>query len=260
MNKTPSASDRQTLDYEYPLSERVRTYLRIEHLFTLMQPTELVTPTNYGRYFSALFAILDLCERSDVRTDLMKDLEKRKQQLAFWASHPEVDSPALEATRSQLQKSLSALQQASRIGSQLKQERLLGSIRQRFAMSGGTCNFDLPQLHYWLYQDEGQRQLDMARWWGELAELAAALDLELHMLREHVPFAEVTASQGLLQENTETLALLRLQVPKDIPAFPVVSGHKQRFSVRFMSADPAQGRASYEQDVTFYLARCPICQ
>lgn len=100
----------------------------------------------------------------------------------------------------------------------------------------------------------------MARWWSELAQLAAALSLELHMLREHVPFAEMVAPQGLLQENTEPLALLRLQVPAGIPAYPVVSGHKQRFSVRFMSTEPEQGRASFEQDVTFYLARCPICQ
>lgn len=249
-----------TIDYEYPLSERVRTYLRIEHLLLLMKPSDLVSTDNYAGYFSALFSILDLCERSDIRSDLVKDLERRKQQLKFWASHPDVDSPALEATRAQLQTSLSALQQATRIGAALKQERLLSSIRQRFAMAGGTCNFDLPQLHYWLLQDPEQRQRDMARWWSELAQLAAALSLELHMLREHVPFTEIVAPQGLLQENTEPLALLRLQVPATIAAYPVVSGHKQRFSVRFMSTEPEQGRASFEQDVTFYLARCPICQ
>lgn len=246
-----------TITYEYPLNERVRSYLRVEHLFTLMQPVTPVTHVNYARYFNALFAILELCERNDIRTDLVKDLEKRKQQLAHWSSHPDVNSPALEATAAELSKCLAALQQSSRIGSGLKQDRLLGAIRQRFAMPGGTCNFDVPQLHYWLSQDDQTRQRDTAIWWTELAELATGLGLELHMLREHAPFTEVVASGGLLQENTDPLSLLRLQLPGSLPAYPVVSGHKQRFSIRFMRVVPEQGRPSYEEDVIFNLARCP---
>lgn len=248
------------ISYEYPLHERVRTYLRLEHLFQQMRPQQTVTAEDYMGYFNTLFAILDLCERSDIRTDLLKDLERRRTQLQFWAAHPDVSSPALEATRNQLEQSYLALSRASRIGSALKQTRFLASIRQRFAMPGGTCNFDLPQLHYWLAQPPAIRQQAQALWWSELAELAQALNLELHMLREQVPFTGAVASLGLFQENTEALALLRLQIPAAVAAYPVVSGHKQRYSIRFMRSEPEQGRASYEQDVEFSIARCPLCQ
>lgn len=70
--------DDATINYEYPLHERVRTYLRLEHLKQLLKPEQTVDATNYSRYFDALFAILELCERSDVRTDVQKDLDRRR--------------------------------------------------------------------------------------------------------------------------------------------------------------------------------------
>ena len=246
----------QYVIYEYPLNERVRTYLRLEHLCHQLRPHEPVSERNYPQYFSALFAIIELCERSDVRTDLQKDLDRRRQQLVAWQRHPEANQEQIEVMAGQVEKALTALQPMSRVGSNLKQDRLLGSIRQRFAMPGGTCNFDLPQLHYWLHLPQSMRDQNTQSWWDEFKILIKGLELELAMIRGQARFQEVTAVHGLLQESTEPLSLLRLKVPHTLPAYPVVSGHKQRFNIRFLHESPQSGRASYEEDVTFQLARC----
>ncbi len=246
-----------TITYEYPLHERVRTYLRLEHLLASLQPEVPVDSSNYTRYFSALFSILDLCERSDVRTDVQKDLDKRRAQLQIWSQHPDVNQQQLALTSERVARALQAIQPISRVGSALKQDRLLGPIRQRFAMPGGTCNFDLPQLHFWLHQDQDMRNADCQRWWQEIAVLLSGLVLELELLRGQSRFRTVTAEAGMLQESTEPLSLLRLQVSKDIPAYPVMSGHKQRFSIRFLRYEPVEGRASYEQNIEVALALCP---
>lgn len=246
-----------TIVYEYPLLERVRTYLRLEHLLGVLQPQAAVAAENYTRYFNALFAILDLCERSDVRTDVQKDLDRRKVQLKAWSRHPEVNQQQLAETADRVQQAWAAMQPISRVGSSLKQDRLLSVIRQRFAMPCGTCNFDLPQLHYWLHLPQAQRDADCQRWWREFEILFNGLQLELELLRGQARFKPVVAPGGLLQESTEPLSLLRLEVDKDLPAYPVISGHKQRFNIRFLRYEPADGRASYDGDVSFKLAMCP---
>lgn len=252
-----NTNNNATVDYEYPLLERVRTYLRLEHILQALQPATPVTQQNYTRYFSALFAILDLCERSDVRTDVQKDLERRKGQLKVWAEHPDVNQEQLQQTIERVNQAISAIQPLNRIGSNLKQDRLLSAIRQRFAMPGGTCNFDVPQLHYWLHQPQHVRDQDSLRWWSELAVLVNGLALELELMRGQARFEPVTAVNGMLQESTEPLSLLRIRVPAHLPAYPVISGHKQRFSIRFLRYEPENGRASFDETIEVGLALCP---
>jgi cell division protein ZapD len=246
-----------TIEYEYPLLERVRTYLRLEHIVHALQPNTPVSQQNFTRYFSALFSVLDLCERSDVRTDVQKDLERRKAQLKIWAEHPDVNQQQLQETMQRVGDALQAIQPMSRVGSNLKQDRLLSAIRQRFAMPGGTCNFDVPQLHFWLHQPQEVRDADTNRWWSELDVLVNGLLLELELMRGQARFQTASAPNGLLQESTEPLSLLRIRVAADLPAYPVISGHKQRFSIRFLRYEPVNGKASYDQNIEFELALCP---
>ncbi len=243
--------------YEYPLHERLRTYLRIEHIVAALQPHTPVTQQNYTRFFSALLAILDLCERSDVRTDVQKDLDKRRNQLQVWSEHPDVNQEQLQQTMTQVSSALKSIQQLSRVGSELKQDRLLSAVRQRFAMPGGTCNFDVPQLHYWLHQTQAFRDADTEKWWQCLSVLIQGLQLELDLLRGQAPFKAVVAPNGLLQESTEPLSLLRIRVTGELDAYPVISGHKQRFNIRFLRYAPESGKASVDYDVNFELALCP---
>lgn len=249
--------DDATINYEYPLHERVRTYLRLEHLKQLLKPEQTVDATNYSRYFDALFAILELCERSDVRTDVQKDLDRRRAQIQIWAQHPDVNQDQVQALADRVQDAIKSIQPLTRIGSHLKQDRLLSVTRQRFGMPGGTCNFDVPQLHFWLHQSQAKRDEDCQRWWHEFSVLFNGLELELELLRGQAHFQWVVAEGGLLQESTEPLSLLRIRVPVEVPAYPVISGHKQRFSIRFLSSTPQQGKASFENDVEFELALCP---
>ena len=54
--------------YEYPLNERIRTYLRLEYLFGRLQ--ELVnedSPTPHHFALATIFEIVDVCGRSDLK-------------------------------------------------------------------------------------------------------------------------------------------------------------------------------------------------
>ena len=65
-----------TILYEHPLNERIRNYLKLEQLFKQVDscvPADIFI--NHQIFFNALFAIIDTLERSDIRGDLIKDLE-----------------------------------------------------------------------------------------------------------------------------------------------------------------------------------------
>ena len=91
-------TDNQHIIYEYPLQERVRTYLRLEHGFEQLNVSKGLFQQQPDAFFQSLFSLSDLLERVDIRTELSKDLEAQQQRLKQWEQHPEVDRQALRAT------------------------------------------------------------------------------------------------------------------------------------------------------------------
>ena len=70
--------------YEFPLNEKVRSYLRIEQLFKqLKQGTQATEDFQFISFFEALFTLLDLLERLDIRNDVLKDIEVHEKNLVF---------------------------------------------------------------------------------------------------------------------------------------------------------------------------------
>ena len=109
-------------------------------------------------FFEQLFELLDLIERLDLRSDLTKDLEAHEKNLVYWSKHPKIDSTALDQALKTVLRLKEKLKTDRRFGSALKDDKLLSAIRQRFAIPGGACSFDLPNLHFWLQQPLEQRQ------------------------------------------------------------------------------------------------------
>ena len=68
--------------YEHPFNERIRTYLRLEHLLhRLDQLVKRESPIDHHYALATIFEIMDVGARADLKTDVLKDLEKQKQML-----------------------------------------------------------------------------------------------------------------------------------------------------------------------------------
>ena len=68
--------------YEYPFNESIRTMLRLEHLFDrLGQLIERDAPVDHHYALATIFEIMDVASRADLKSDLLKELEKHRQQL-----------------------------------------------------------------------------------------------------------------------------------------------------------------------------------
>lgn len=245
--------------YEFPLKEKVRNYLRIEQLIAQLKSGASAPSAQLQMYFfDQLFTLLDLFERIDIRTDIIKDLDSHEKNLMYWSQHPNIDSSALEQTLDSIVSLRNSLKTCKKFGTELKEDKFLSSIRQRFAIPGGACSFDLPNLHYWLAQPESQRSQIMNSWLATLKNVDKAISICLSFLRERGQFRPITASNGFYQGVAEDKnELIRVRCNTDNGYYPNLSGNKYRYAVRFMWFEPAgKTNVSVEDDITFSVAAC----
>ncbi len=246
-----------TILYEHPLNERIRNYLKLEQLFKQVDSCAAANiSVNHQVFFNALFAIIDTLERSDIRGDLIKGLEKLQQNLVIWSQAPDIDTTALETN---LQKTVSLVNQLkvnSQTWCKLKENMLLASLKQRFAIQGGNASFDLPQLQFWLNQPEKQIAKDIEQWLLLLDNIKHSLALVLTFIRQRAEFECIETESGFYQDNGEGLLLLRIKIAQSAQYFPTISGNKFRYSIRFMLPCEQKGRRYSNQATKFQLARC----
>ncbi len=141
--------------YEYPFNERLRTYLRLEQLFRRLG--ELIPrahPLDHHYALVTMFEIMDVAARADLKSDVLKDIEKHKHQLDGYRGNPSISEAALDAVIAQLDRCFAALNsQSGKAGHALTENDWLMSIRSRVGIPGGTCGFDLPAYYAWQHKD-----------------------------------------------------------------------------------------------------------
>lgn len=248
--------------YEHPLNERIRNYLKLEQLFAQVSrcvKNDIAIEDmqyNYQIFFNALFAIIDSLDRGDIRGDLIKDLEKLQQNLVIWSQAPNIDTGALEENLRETVALTSHLKASTQSWCQLKANKLLASLKQRFAIQGGSSSFDLPQLQFWLHQTNDQIKADIEHWLSLLEDINCSLALVLKFIRQRAEFETIETESGFYQDNGEDLLLLRIKVANNVQYYPTVSGNKFRYSIRFMLPCDSNGRRYSNQATQFQLARC----
>jgi len=248
------ANTMTTHQFEHPLNEKTRIYLRVEALLHQLEHAFLFSDANqHLLFFRSLFDLLEIFEQIQLRNELAKDIEKQRQMYRSWLNVDGVDEETLLELLKEIDHVHSSLMSADRFGSSLKEDRFLCSIRQRFNLPGGACCFDLPALHFWLRLPVEKKQNDAKNWTETLKPLSKALKLWLKLTRETGSFRSQQAKAGFFQSDAEDANILRLTIPLEYGVYPMISGHKNRFAIKFIEF---KTNHAYSQDVTFDLAIC----
>jgi cell division protein ZapD len=242
--------------YEYPFNERIRTYLRLEHLFRRLG--ELIPrshPLDHHYALATIFEVMDVAARADLKSDVLKDLERQKQQLNAYRGNPGVEEAVLDEVVGKIESCFSSVNHtAGRAGNSLTENEWLMSIRSRAGIPGGTCEFDLPAYYAWQHHPASDRQADLERWAGTLAPLAESIHVLLKLLRDSGAPQKVMAAGGQLQQNLpqgRTFQLLRLRIDPTLGLVPEISGNRLIVSVRLMRQEadrlvPSTDNTSFE--------------
>ncbi len=250
------------ISYEFPLNEKIRTLLRLEDLFARMTLfTEHDHCMDHHMAMMTLFEILDVISRADLKSDLLKDLERQKRVLSGLHNNPQISEDALDAILAEIDQAYGLLLAMSgKIGQHLRENEWLMSIRQRAVMPGGTCEFDLPSYHYWQAQDVGTRRESLLAWLAPLQPLHTGLKIILQLLRENGRVFQFTAHQGTFQQmqGGRVAQLLRVRIGRELACIPEVGANKYAINIRFITANYAAKSSLFEQDVPFELTFCSL--
>jgi cell division protein ZapD len=252
-----------TVIYEQPLNERIRIFLRLEELFTQTRHM-LAGQTDWDSRatLASLIDILNVFERSDLKSEMIKELERHSVTLLRWQELPSVDTELLENIVHELQHYLQRVQSIEgKIGNSVRTNELIQTVRQRLAIPGGTCNFDMPAYHYWLQLPSGLRQIDMQCWLDEFKPIENAIKFMLKLIRDSASPCKELAEEGYFQKTLEPslpCQLVRISLPKIAGFFPEISGGKHRISVRFLALDEMKHPFQISETISFILSTCTL--
>ena len=257
----PSKEPRSVILYEYPFNERLRTYLRLEQLFRRLG--ELIPrahPLDHHYALVTMFEVMDVAARADLKSDVLKDLEKHKHQFDAYRGNPSISEAALNGVIEQLDHCFTALNaQSGKAGQALTENDWLMSIRSRIGIPGGTCGFDLPAYYAWQHHAPEARQRDLEGWAASLGPLADSVCLLLRLMRDAGLPQKVAADRGQFQQNLpqgRTFQLLRLRIDPALQLIPEISGNRLIVSVRLMRQEEGGRLVPSNEDAAFELTLC----
>ena len=152
--------------YEHPLNERIRTLMRLEDLFARAQ---LLRRRRTPR--STTTRRCSRCSRSPTspraptsRPTCCRSSSARSRCSRRCARIRQIEQRALEALLAEIDaRERALLAQAGKVGAHLRDNEWLMTIKQRTAIPGGVCEFDLPAYHYWLHRRPGRAAQRPAR-------------------------------------------------------------------------------------------------
>lgn len=250
--------------FEHPLNEKCRTWLRLSHLFEQLDFHLPLHEEWHAR--AAMTGLLDIAAvlaRADIKSELLKELDRYKHSLSRMANSPGVDRDRLAHVLENLQNTCDGVRAVNgQLGQALRSNEFLNSIVQRSSIAGGSFDFDLPQYHHWLTMPQQERSLQLDDWRHEVSPVYEAVELLLTLIRNSAVPSDEEAATGFYQKSLPgnvVAQLVRVGIPAQSGLYAEISGGKHRFSIRFMSCrEDWQHPVQTDRDVPFSLSTCLI--
>ena len=254
------AVDRSTV-YEQPLNERMRTLLRLETIFeSIREGLERGQSWDARNALVSMIELSDQLSRVDIKGELIKEIDRHAALLNGLRLNPGVNQKTLETTLGGLEPILTLLKSnACQPGARLRQSELVIQFKQRLAIPGATCSFDIPCLHYWLHREPAQRDAQLQEWMRDMRIIEDAIQTVLRLTRNSALPRQLAAEGGFYQQQLDASApcqLVRVTLAEQDEVYPEISGGKHRFSIRFFRHTDPNLRPQVVQETVWFELHC----
>ena len=252
------AQPARAVTYEHPLNERYRFFLRLEHLFNIIDHhLGWESSENSHTAIRALLDVISVVSRTDIKTESVKELDRIANRLAALTNSPGIELTRLDDILASVKACSTELRNITGpIDKALKDEDLLKVLQQRNSIPGGMCDFDLPAFRYWLNQPPGRRIDDIRHWMRPFKPLRNAIDVALELIRASTSYERQVAEDGIYKQSLDPkfpCQLIMVTLPANSNFYAEFSGSKHRFTVRFLDSTlqhPTQTTESVEFDLS----------
>lgn len=253
------------LIFEQPLNERIRLCMRLESMFRQMRQFHCATDYYEIQLFlDALFDVLDFLHRYEIRSELIKELQRYKNVIE--RGDCEHYHPCACSERDILSDIERNMQAAHDINlntiSVLRENELFNSLRQRSFHKSGNCLFEVPAYQHWLAQNDHNKNVFLHDCFTRFLPIEEAIKLILHLVRSGSEQTHQSTDDAMFLQTLDhhrTHQMIRIHLSEGLDVFPRISGDKHRFSIRFMKQDnPNQRAMQINTPVSFDLQICAV--
>ncbi|MFV1982397.1 MAG: cell division protein ZapD [Thiohalomonadales bacterium] len=254
-----------TILYEQPLNERVRAFMRLEQLF--IQTHEFInsdTKWHARMTMTGLSDILEILNRSDLKTDILKELDRNQINLSKLSNTPGVNTQTLNTTLNELDQSYQQIINIEgQLGQKLREHEILTGLIKRNSLVGSICSFDLPLFHHWLNSNPVERHKNLSELYSSISIIQYAIKLLLSIIRESAIIEDKIAVNGFYQQNLNVkhpYQMIRVLIPNYTDYFVEISAGKHRFSIHFLTTNNENNTRTKQvkEDMPFQLGCCAV--
>jgi len=247
------------ITYEYPFNELVRSLLRLEYLFDRFNYyVEKDDARDMHQAISIIFDLGEITARADLKSSLMKELDRQRNSLESLKNQNGVDQSILDRTIHEMNVIWSKIN--STIGKPnalITDSDWLNAVRTRLSVPGGTSPIDLPSYHAWQFISATTRRASLKSYISPLLPWSEASHIFLRLLRESCQENTMMAPNGAYQQmlSGKTYQLMRIHV-EDPSIISEISANKYMLWVRFMESDGVSKPKSLAKDHEFKMSLC----
>ena len=247
--------------YELPLNERLRTFMRIEFLYSRLKYFSSNLDDNWQTrtVIHTLLEIYSILSRTDVRREVLADLDRYIMQMQRFQSAPDADNNMVNDVLEDLD---SIKDQVVDIGTdyllKLREDEFIASLLHRHTLPGGKAEFDMPKYKFFLESDKKNVALQINSWIDVMRPICEGIDKLMWIIREsNEPIATVAVGgqyNHQIERRTQ-ISLVRI-ITKEVNVYPEISGGRHLIAVRFFNQNRDREYVQFEDNVEFKISLC----
>ena len=247
--------------YELPLNERLRTFMRIEFLYSRLKyfASNLDNNWNTRTVIHTLLEVYSILSRTDVRREVLADLDRYIMQMQRFQSAPDADNNMVNDILEDLD---SIKNQVVNIGTdyliRLREDEFIASLLHRHTLPGGKAEFDMPKYKFFLESDKKSVSIQINEWIDVIKPICEGIDKLMWIIRESNEPISTVAVEGQYNHQIEKrtqISLVRIIV-NDENIYPEISGGRHLIAVRFYSYDENSEYTQFGDNVNFKISLC----
>ncbi len=250
--------------FEHPLSERIRSFLRLQQLFLRLDHHLYgLTRCDLQASIGVLLEASELTGRSNIKTEVIKELERQESTINNIQKNTDSIEEKVIQTCDNIRDLRTELhEQSIRSYQEIQHNEFLNSVKQRCGASVSGSTYDLPLYHFWLDRNPSECTQVIIDWMQPYKNLRKAIDLVLDNIRNSNQFELGIAERGFYQDSLnrdKTLQMVRVLLAEHPDIFPEISAGIHRITIRFMKYISINERPGQElEDTKFQIAYCAI--
>jgi cell division protein ZapD len=251
-------SDNQVSLYEEPVQEKIRKFIKIE--FLLNKIYYFKGKDDKSENYIALLALCELYEilsRSDIKSELIREIETQNSYFQSIKEMPQADSSKLNSVLEK-QNILLKLIYSNEVNylDHLGRDILFKTILKNYFTQLQPASID-----FWLSRDILIRETQIDLWLEPLIFIKRSIDFILEVVRKSGRFEDRMAEKGFFIEKLnpkKNVLLIRVTLTSDLYYYPQISVGKQRLTIMFMTKDDKNNLVPYQEDLSFILTTCSL--